>query len=162
LYLLARTVAAAWVLPLFAISAGCGAAPVTPEDRAKAFFERYTRLERAYDPAVIDLYADSAEIRKSRRLPDGQLQYGVMSGAEFKRQIRHWIPGAAQRGARNEYRNVRFQDLGNGYVRITSERLQLPQNYAFPQELVVGPDSFGQWLIWEDRTEAAPVTARSP
>jgi hypothetical protein len=140
---------------------GCGAAPATPEEKARAFFERYTKLERAYDPAVVDLYADSAEIRKSRRLPDGQLQHGVMSGAEFKRQIRRWIPGAEQRGARNEYRSVQFQDLGNGYVRITSERLQLPQNYTFPQQLVVGPDSSGHWLIWEDRTEAAPVTAQS-
>lgn len=136
---------------------GCGGAPTTPEERARAFFEQYTRLERAYDPAVLELYADSAEIRKSRRLPNGQWQYGVMSGAEFKRQIRHWIPGAARRQAGNEYRHVRFHDLGNGYVRITSERLQLPQNHVFPQEFVVGPDSAGNWRIWEDRTEAAPI-----
>ncbi len=159
LHRLCRLVTRAMAVLALASSIGCGAAPATPEERARAFFERYTKLERAYDPAVVELYADAAEIRKSRKLPDGQLQHGVMTGAEFKRQSRPWIPGAAARGARNEYRDVRYQDLGNGFVRITSRRHQLPQGFTFPQELVVGPDSQGRWLIWEDRTEAPPVTA---
>jgi hypothetical protein len=81
-----------------------------------------------------------------------------MSGAEHKPMLRHWMPGAARRGSRNEYSDVRYKDLGNGFVQITMRQRQLPKNFTTTVELVVGPDREGRWLIWEDISEAPPAT----
>ena len=136
----------------------CHDEPRTPEEHGRRFFEELVALERRYDPALADLYADSARIAKHRRLPDGTLQYGSMTGAEHKPALRRWFPGAVQRGARNEYSDVRYKDLGNGFVQITMRQRQLPKDFTTDVELVVGPGPTGQWLIWEDRSEAPPVT----
>jgi hypothetical protein len=145
------------ILPFVAVL-GCQGESRTPEAQARRFFQELIALERHYDPALADLYADSARIAKRRRLPDGSLQYGSMTGAEHKPMMRRWIPGAAQRGAYNEYSDIRYKDLGNGFVQITVRQRQLPKDFTTTVELVVGPGPEGRWLIWEDISEAPPVT----
>jgi hypothetical protein len=140
------------------VALGCLAEPRTPEAQARQFFEHLVALERRYDPALVDAYADSARVAKHRRLPDGRVQQGSSTGAEHKRLLRRWLPGAAARGARNEYSDVRYRDLGNGYVRITMRQHQLPKDFNTTMELVVGPGPDGRWLIWEDIAEAPPLT----
>ena len=137
---------------------GCHEEPRTPVAQARQFFERLVDMERRYDPALAELYADSARIAKHRRLPDGSMQYGSMTGAAHKPLLRRWLPGAAERGAHNEYSDVRYKDLGNGFVQITMRQRQLPKDFRTDVELVVGPGPTGQWLIWEDISEAPPVT----
>lgn len=141
------------------LTLGCGTPPAGPIAEAQRLFDRYVSLERRYDPALAELYADSARVKKQRRLPDGQLQHGSMSGAEMKALTRRWTPGAAERSARNEYSELRYQDLGNGYVRIEMLRRQLPKNFTSRQELIVGPGPDGRWLIWEEVAEAPPLTS---
>ena len=140
------------------VAFGCRAEPQTPEAQARRFFEELIDLERRYDPALADRYADSARIAKHRRLPDGGVQYGSSSGAEHKPLLRRWMPGAAARGAHNEYSEVRYKDLGNGYVQITMRQHQLPKDFTTIVELVVGPSPDGRWLIWEETSEAPAVT----
>jgi hypothetical protein len=137
---------------------GCHEEPRTPVAQARQFFEQLVDMERRYDPAVAELYADSARIAKHRRLADGSIQYGSMTGAEHKPMLRRWMPGAAEREAHNEYSDVRYKDLGNGFVQITMRQRQLPKDFRTDLELVVGPGPSGQWLIWEDISEAPPVT----
>jgi hypothetical protein len=137
---------------------GCRAEQRTPEGQARRFFEDLIALERAYDPALVDLYADSARIAKHRRLPDGGVQYGSSSGVDHKALLRRWLPGAAARGVHNEYSEVRYKDLGNGYVQITMRQRQLPKDFTTTVELLVGPGPDGRWLIWEDVSEAPAVT----
>jgi hypothetical protein len=143
---------------LLALVLGCQDKSPTPEAQARRLFQNLIALERDYDPALADLYADSARIAKHRRLPDGSVQHGSMSGAEHKPMLRRWMPGAAQRGAHNEYSDVRYKDLGNGFVQITMRQRQLPKDFTTTVELVVGPDPNGRWLIWEDISEAPPAT----
>jgi hypothetical protein len=141
------------------LALSCGTTPAGPVAEAQRLFDRYVSLEQRYDPALVELYADSARVKKQRRLPDGQIQYGSMSGAELKAQIQRWTPGAVERRARNEYSAVRYQDLGNGYVRIEMRRRQLPKDLTSRQEFIVGPGPDGRWLIWEEMAEAPPLTS---
>lgn len=39
--------------------------------QAKEFFKKFSTLEAAFDPAVVDLYADQAILRNIRRYPNG-------------------------------------------------------------------------------------------
>jgi len=142
---------------LLSLPAGCRPTVAGPVGEAHRFFDRYVELERTYDPRLVDLYADSALIKKERRLPDGGVQRGSLSGAEFKALLRRWRPGAADREARNTYSDVSYHDLGNGYVRIEMRRRQLPKNWTSDQEFIVGPGPAGHWVIWEESAEAPPL-----
>ncbi len=59
--------------------------------KAKAFFEHYMVLEKNFDPAIVDLYSDDAEIKNTRRYPDGQTHQLSMEGAEYKIMIRDFL-----------------------------------------------------------------------
>jgi hypothetical protein len=95
------------VLTLLAGVPGCSAGPATPEDQAKTFFERYRDLEARYDPAITDLYADSAVVQKFMLRTSGDTFYGVgTTGAQFKRNLPEDAAAAKGRGARNRYSDV--------------------------------------------------------
>jgi hypothetical protein len=95
------------VLALLAGVPGCSAGPATPEDQAKTFFERYRDLEARYDPAITDLYADSAVVQKFMLRTSGDTFYGVgTTGAQFKRNLPEDAAAAKGRGARNRYSDV--------------------------------------------------------
>jgi hypothetical protein len=131
-------------------AAGCQARPVTPEGQAKAFFERYRDLETRYDPAIADLYADSAIVRKFMLRSSGDTLYGfVTTGAMFKSSFRDDAAAAKGRGARNRYSDVSYTRDGN-HVRVTMRRYQEPPGVELGQIWWVGPGAEGEWRIWKE------------
>src|SRR5688572_9975474 len=80
------------------------AGPATTE--AKKVFETYVDLERKFDPAVADLYADDATIKNTPRFPDGTSRTMTMPAPKYKQLIRQSMPTAKERGDTNKYSEV--------------------------------------------------------
>lgn len=125
----------------------------TAIDEAKRFFEHYVALERRYDPAIADLYADEAYIKARRSMPMGDPQNITIPAAQYKAQLRQAMPAAEARGARNSYSNVTYQREG-GFVRIEALRTSEPGRNTSPISLLVGPSPGGRWLIYEEQSES--------
>lgn len=92
---------------------------------ARAFFDRFVRLERGFDPAVFDLYADDAELTMNRIGPDGQTKPFRLTGAQFKAIGRKTLAFSQARGDTNDYSNPRFSETAEGVTITVARRSNL-------------------------------------
>jgi hypothetical protein len=147
------------------VAASADAASPTPKPKpaattpalaeARRLFERYVALEKAFDPAAADLYADEAVIQNKRKYPDGQVKTMSMPAPRYKALIRSAMPAAKARNDRSTYSDVRYSAEGAG-VRITAQRFSELKKYTSPLSMLVKPDARGAWLIYEELSESQP------
>ena len=123
--------------------------------RATALFEAYTQAERAFNPAIVDLYAPDALIRNTRRYPDGTTRVLTLTTAQLRKMLALAFPVARQAGDTNTYSAVSYAIEGAG-VRIQGDRAADRKGYHGPFSLLVRPTAAGVWLIVEDLTESQP------
>ena len=123
--------------------------------KAKELFDRYVALEHAYDPAVADLYADSAHIQTTKLYATGKEQTVTIPAAEYKALIRRVLPLAETRNDRNTYTNVIYV-LKQEMVRIKALRYSENKENWNPLLLLVGPGAEGDWQIFEEISESQP------
>ncbi len=140
--------ALAWMVAFCATSAHAA-------DDAKALFDRYVKLQRAFDPAAADLYADDAVIRNKRIYPTGQVRELTFPAAQYKALIRQSMPLAKAQGDTNSYSDITFTNEGSG-VRIRATRFSNLKKYSSPISLLVAPGMDGRWLIREELSESRP------
>jgi hypothetical protein len=122
--------------------------------KAAGVFDRYVALERAFDPAVADLYSDSAVIRNRRTYPTGEVRDITIPAAQYKKLLRQSMKLAKQVGDTNVYSACKYSAEGER-VRIACTRFSERKKYSSPISLLVGPDA-GDWLIFEERSESQP------
>jgi len=139
----------------FAWGAPTGLAFAQGTDAAKALFDKFTQLERNFDPAAADLYADDALIRNKRRYPDGQVRELTLPADQYKALIRQAMPLAKARGDTSSYSAVTFTNEGPG-VRIQATRFSHLKKYSSPLSMLVAPGAGGTWLIREELSESRP------
>jgi hypothetical protein len=137
----------------------CAAASAQPAadtaiTQAKALFEKHVALERQFDPAVADLYSDTAVIKNKRTYPNGQVRELTMPAPKYKALIRTMMPLARQRGDTNTYSECSYSPEGER-VRIKCQRFSELKKYTSPLSLLVGPSPDG-WLIFEELSESQP------
>ena len=124
--------------------------------QAKELFERFQRLERAYDPKVADIYADEARIVSIRKSPFGRPDRKMeLSGAQYKAIIRNAMGTARARGDVSTYSEVAYSPEGER-VRIECTRYSELKKYSSPYSLLVAPTEQGEWLIFEEYSESKP------
>ena len=153
-----RCTAAILLLALAAlpVTATAGDEPDARLVAAKTLFERYVTLERAFDPAVADLYADSATVRNLRRYPTGQVREMKLEGARYKALILASLPMAKERGDLSVYTDVAYEVLATGEVAITATRYSELKEYSSPLALRIAPQADGVWRIVEETGESQP------
>ena len=120
-----------------------GVATAQATDEAKALFDRYVKLEHAFDPAAADLYADDAVIKNKRAYPNGQVRELTLSAAQYKALIKQAMPLAKARGDTNTYSDITFTREGTG-IRIRAARFSNLKKYSSPISLLVAPSSDGR------------------
>jgi hypothetical protein len=123
--------------------------------KAEAIFEKYERLEKDFNPAVADLYAENALIKNKRTYPTGQVRELTMPAQQYKQILRQAMPAAKLRGDYSNYTNVNFSVEGPG-VRITADRFSVLKQYTSPISLLVAPNVNDEWLIQEEISESQP------
>lgn len=121
---------------------------------ARDFFSRYEKLQKDFDPAVIDLYADTASIKNTRRMPDGTSRDMALTGAAYKNLLRQALPVAKERGDTSKYSEINYLAEGTG-IRITANRYSELKKYSSPFSLLI-KQLDGKWLILEELTESRP------
>ncbi len=122
---------------------------------ARKLFEQYVYLEKAFDPAVADLYADDAKIQNTRTYPNGTKRTLTIPSLQYKDLIRKSMPLAKARADTNEYKDVKLIEEGKN-IRITATRFSNLKNYDSPISILVGSTKEGQWKILEEISESKP------
>jgi ketosteroid isomerase-like protein len=125
------------------------------EANARALFEQFVRLTEAFDPAITDLYADTAKISNRRVFPDGTSREMSMPAPSYKTLLRQVLPVAKEQNDLDRYSEVRYTVEGDK-VRITATRYSVMKDYSAPHTLLVGPDTDGTWRILEESGESRP------
>jgi hypothetical protein len=127
--------------------------------QAAALFARYIDLEHAFDPALVDLYADGAHVESRMIVPGRQPTVRTWSGAQYKDLLRRALQKAKEtKQDLNYYSAVEYLREGSR-VRIKAMRYAEVQKAVSPVELLVGPDASGSWRIFEELSESHPLTA---
>jgi hypothetical protein len=168
---------AAALAAVFAVAGGLGwlgtpiaaarAAEAKGEARkqAEALFNRYVALEHDFDPAIADLYSDTARIESRRINPKGPPEVRTIPAPQYKQQLRKVMPLAKRRRDLSFYTAVSYNAEGS-FVRIKATRYAEYKQFTSPVELLVGPSAGGQWQIFEELSEAhsgpPPAPASAP
>lgn len=147
-----KTLSLVFFILLTGFSQAIYADPIT---EAKTLFNRYASIEAAFDPNVVELYADDAIVRNKRIYPTGQVRELTIPAPQYKQLIRAAMPLAQIKNDYNTYSEVMFKGEGRG-VRITAKRFSVMKKYSSPVSLWVAPDATGRWLIHEELTESRP------
>ncbi|GMU51907.1 MAG: hypothetical protein AMXMBFR33_10530 [Candidatus Xenobia bacterium] len=121
----------------------------------KAFWDQCVKLEQAFDPACIEVYADDAFIQNTRRYPNGKTRVVTLTGAQFKALARSTLDLAKQRGDTSTYSNLKFKAEKDGSVTITMTRFSNLKKYSSPQLTVVAKRD-GKWMIVRELSESRP------
>ena len=123
---------------------------------ARTFFAQYQELLHAFDPEVIEQYADDARIVNVRKypagLPDRRLE---LRGDQYKELARNTMALAKERGDRSEYSEITYT-LEGQRVRIHATRYSVLKDYESPYSALVGPSEEGAWLIYEELSQSQP------
>ena len=144
------------VLSAFALLAVAGATIAKqPQSPAQAVFDKYQSLEHSFDPALADLYCDSALIRNTRKYPNGQTRAIEIPAGKYKQLIRASLPAARASGDYSTYSKVSFAPDGAN-VRVTATRYSVLKNYSSPMSLLVGSCGGGGWRVLEEIGESQP------
>ena len=122
---------------------------------AETIFKNYQALEHSFDPAVADLYCDSALIRNVRTYPDGQERTLELPGAKYKELIRAAMPLAKSKGDISTYSAVAYAPEADN-VRVTATRYSVLKKYSSPMSLLIGACNGGEWAILEELGESQP------
>lgn len=124
-------------------------------EHARSLFDTYVRLERAFDPALVDLYAPAAVIHNTRRYPDGTTRSLTMTVAQLRQMLPVALPMAKRAGDTNSYSDVSYAVEGDG-VRIRATRFATLKAYASPVSMLARPTAAGTWQIVEELSESRP------
>ncbi|MBX3710866.1 MAG: hypothetical protein KF800_02745 [Lysobacter sp.] len=125
------------------------------EANARALFEQFVQLGEAFDPALADLYADTAKISNRRVFPDGTSREMAMPAPSYKTLLRQVMPVAKEQNDVSRYSDVRYAVEGEN-VRIDATRHSVMKDYSAPHTLLVGPDTDGTWRVLEESGESRP------
>jgi hypothetical protein len=111
-------------------------------DKAKAFFERYVRLERDYDAILFELYSREATVQVTGGRKNEQL-----SLKKYRPLLLKSLSAARKQGDHVSYTNVVYKPEGER-VRISMTRASEVDGTG-PASMLVGPDGSGHWVIFE-------------
>lgn len=117
---------------------------------AKALFEKYVALERAFDPALGELYAPNAQV----------IAYGVdgqklsFDGGMMREMLKTSMPLAKAQKDTVEYKNVSYA-VDGAFVTITALRHSKLKNKSSPHRIVVASRDGKNWFVVQEVGSAA-------
>lgn len=95
---------------------------------AKKFFERYVALSNSFDPAIVDLYSDNADIQSTRYYVGGKSRTLRLPASEYKKMILAVLPTAKAAKDTDSYSKTTYSLESKG-VKITTLRHSNLKNY---------------------------------
>lgn len=132
-----------------------GASHAAEPTQAEALFSQYQSLARAYDPAVADLYCDTALIRNVRTFPSGEKKTLELPAPKYKELIRSVMPIAKARNDYSTYSQVRFIPEGSN-MRIMAARHSALKDHTSPVSILIGQCGGTEVRVLEELSESVP------
>jgi hypothetical protein len=125
---------------------------------ASQFFQRYQVMTSLYDPSVLDMYANNAQVIITTNGPSGRSSTQAVSKAELETALPISLPAARRRGAYDSFSEVeyKFQDSTDttlDRILITATRYVSPDRYRAPHSMLLGRNEAGRWYILEERVQ---------
>lgn len=89
------------------------------------FFNKYDALNKAYDPALADLYTDDAKIYTIVQNPDDTEVQATLNGKKLKSLMDVGLKYAKSVGEADQYSNIRLENVASDTVKISADRYSL-------------------------------------
>lgn len=124
-------------------------------NNAKMFIGKFLELSHNYDPALIDMYSDNANIVRKVIHEDGKVEKVIIPTDLYKKSLLFFRLPAKLQGYRNEFINFSYVMEGKN-VRATGLRKSNNTNIV-PISFLLGKDSSGKFRILEEITETKSV-----
>ncbi len=124
-------------------------------EKGRKMFREFMLLEQSYNPNLIDLYADEANIYTTVILEGGEREFHT-KGKAFKEALAPYLHTARNVGEWFAYTNVTVVPEGRG-LRILASRTSHLSDETYPYQMLVAPGPGGRWLIYEERSVVRPV-----
>ncbi|NIX11202.1 MAG: hypothetical protein GWN05_06590 [Gammaproteobacteria bacterium] len=141
--------ASAGLMSLLAAAPLVAAPGIDAVRAAEALFVRYQALERAFDPAITELYSDQAIIYLSAPTATGRMQSFEVPAEIYTGLLRQTLHQARARGDYNRYRDVKYVPVDAG-VRIRGIRHSVWRGYDSPFSMLVVRRPDGRWVVVEE------------
>lgn len=145
-FMLLGTFAGGWHGPCFAQTSAKKVDPGIVA--AKAFFDKYVKLEREFDPAQASLYAPNARIVLRRGAREATL-----TGTQMQELIQKTMPLAKLKSDTNTYSNTTYTRDGK-YIRIKTARMANLTGINTPHEIVLASPNEKDWYIVQETVES--------
>lgn len=122
----------------------------------KEFFNHYIALGEHFDPALGDLYADSAKIYTYRKYPHGLERSIELTGLQWKMLINKLMPIAKAGDDRSKFSNIEIIPLAKKY-KIKADRYSTKKCYTDTgYYMTIEPNENGAFEIIEEYMETQP------
>jgi hypothetical protein len=122
----------------------------------KQFFNYYITLSENFDPALADLYSDSAKIQTYRKYPHGLERSMALSGLQWKMLINKMMPIAKASNDRSKFSNIKITPIAKKY-KIKADRFSTIKCYTDKgYYMVIEPKENGAFEIIEEYMETQP------
>ena len=121
----------------------------------RTWFARYVEMERAFDPALGDLYAEDAQITYRRNYPAGVVKSLTITGLQYRKVILEAMAIAKERNEKSTYTNIKYRETGEG-MEISATRCSESRRLSSPYAVKIQKEGAGQWKITEELTVLQP------
>ena len=121
---------------------------------AKEFFNRYVELGNKFDPALAELYSDSADIQNVRYYQGGKTRTLKLAAPEYKKMVAAMMPAAKARNDIDTFSKTTYTVLGDG-VKIQSLRHSTLKNYDSWLVLLLRKEKGGM-KIYQELSQSRP------
>ncbi len=121
----------------------------------KDLIDKYQILEREFNPAIVDLYSDSAKIQNKRIYPLGKERVIEISMTDYKDILLSTLPLAKSRKDYSTYSDITYTNINDIKVRVTANRYSNLKKYDSPIVWLLEKRN-SNWLIIEEISESRP------
>lgn len=121
---------------------------------SREFFNRYVELGNKFDPALAELYSDSADIQNVRYYPGGKTRTLKLAAPEYKKMVAAMMPAARARNDIDTFSKTTYTVLGDG-VKIQSLRHSTLKNYDSWLVLLLRKEKGGM-KIYQELSQSRP------
>jgi len=110
-------------------------------------FARFVDLERAFDPAVIELYADDGLVIERIEHSGVERRAREIPMRRYKAALAHALARRAHAPETAAHADIRYERIAPGWVRVRSLRRSSASRAPADYELVLRKSNDGAWRI---------------
>lgn len=121
---------------------------------ARSFFDQWADLQRDFDPALLDLYADNAVVKTAQTSADGEVKNVELPIAEYRKLALVALPLAKANADSSTYSNVKVVE-NQGRAKVSGTRTSSLKKSSAPFHVMLKPAGKG-WRIVEEWSETQP------